>query len=228
MFKKFLDRLGLGQKTNTVTGKVLMHTPYREEYANVLYNLLFCDDLALFKNDNKGKESPLWTILLADLPDYAALEQIAQHEEESRIRVLAYNRLREAGRSVPAKQVLGVIVEVPLEHGLDTLAAYADGRARYINHTGHASIFEGGPEQVDALARELVGIAQELAVQIGPWHDKRLPPPRGANVRISMLVSDGLYFGEGAYEVLGKDRLGGPLLAKAQELLQAVVASVSK
>jgi hypothetical protein len=40
---------------------------------------------------------------------------------------------------------------------------------------------------------------------------------------MTFLVSDGLYFGEGPFETLQKDALGGPVLAKAAQLLQLVV-----
>lgn len=47
--------------------------------------------------------------------------------------------------------------------------------------------------------------------------------PTAANVRITFLVSDGLYFGEGPDPVLRADAMAGPVLAKAIQLLQAVV-----
>jgi len=40
---------------------------------------------------------------------------------------------------------------------------------------------------------------------------------------MSFLVSDGLYFGEGPFEALQGDALGGSLLAKATQLVQRVV-----
>ena len=46
---------------------------------------------------------------------------------ESRVRVLAFNRLRAMKRPVPTKQLLGTIIEFPQPDGLDTLAAFVDG-----------------------------------------------------------------------------------------------------
>jgi len=40
---------------------------------------------------------------------------------------------------------------------------------------------------------------------------------------MTFLVSDGLYFGEGPFNALQKDPLGGPVLAKAAQLLQLSV-----
>lgn len=228
MIKKILARLGIGQAAST-PAQSAPYAPYREPHVNFLYNLLFCDDPDLFKTEEAVESSTLWATVLSDEPDFAALERIAGNkEEESRVRVLAYNRLRAGGRAVPPKQLLGVIVEVPLQQGLDTLAAYTDGRVRYLNQSDKVAIFEGGPPEVETLAKELVAVSQDLVNTIGPWEDARLPPPRHGNVRITFLVSDGLYFGEGPLQALQGDAMGGPVLAKATQLLQAVVeASVT-
>jgi hypothetical protein len=203
----------------------VFHQPYREEHLNDLYNLLFCDNLELFRPDGAAS-TPLWATLLAAETDPGALQAIAGDEaQESRVRALAYNRLRAAGHPVPARVLLGVIVEVPLEQGMDTLAAYADGRVRYLNQSGGASIFEGGPPEIEALARALVAVSQPLVARIGPWDRQRLPPPRAGNVRLTFLVSDGLYFGEAPFQAMAQDSMGGPVLAKATELLQLVVAA---
>ena len=223
MIKKILAGLGIGLAASA-PAQSASYAPYKEQHANFLYNLLFCDDLNLFKNDEATKSSTMWATLLADKPDFAALEKIATNpEEESRGRVLAYNRLRAGGHAAPSKQLLGVIVEVPLQQGLDTLAAYPDGRVRYLNQSGKVAIFDGGPPEVETLAKELVSVSQGLVNAIGPWDKERLPPPRSGNVRITFLVSDGLYFGEGPFQALQRDAMGGPVLAKAAQLLQASV-----
>jgi len=40
---------------------------------------------------------------------------------------------------------------------------------------------------------------------------------------MTFLVSDGLYFGEGPFGALQQDRMAGPVLAKATQLLQRAV-----
>jgi hypothetical protein len=89
------------------------------------------------------------------------------------------------------------------------------------------SIFEGSGNPVEKLAKELIASAQPVVDQIGPWEKKRLPQPAVGKVRITMLVSDGLYFGEGPFEVLGSDPLAGPVLNKATRLLQRVIETPS-
>ena len=199
------------------------YEPYSESHVNFLYNLLFCDDIALFKNEETVNAEGVWSILLPDNADIAALRKIAEGEtNEGRVRALAYNRLRGSGDNVPPKVLLGVILEVPLDQGLDVLAAFAEGGVRYLNQSGKAAIFEGPGNPVEALAKELLAVSQPIVNQIGPWDKQRLPPPQ-RNVRMTFLVSDGLYFGEAPFEALQNDQLAGPVLAKATELMQRVV-----
>lgn len=205
------------------------YKPYKEDHVNFIYNLLFCDDLTLWKNENTTKGSGLWPTLLAETPDIRAFENIAKDEtNEGRVRAIAFNRLRELGQNPRPKKLFGVIVEVPQEQGLDVLAAFAEGGVRYINYSGAMAIFEGSGNPVEKLAKELIASAQPLVNQIGPWEKKRLPPPGPGKVRITMLVSDGLYFGESLFEALGKDPLGGPVLDKATQLFQRVVETQGK
>lgn len=221
--------LGIGLAANSPAAASEFYKPYAESHVNFLYNLLFCDDITLFKNENNVKGDGFWPTLLADKPDLKALQKIAEDEtNEGRVRAVAYNRLRASGQKVPSKKLLGVIVEVPQKGDLDVLAAFAEGGVRYLNQSGKIVIFEGSGHPVEVLAKELVTISQPLVNQIGRWDKKRLPPPKLGNVRMTFLVSDGLYFGEGPFNALQKDPMGGPVLAKATQLVQRVVESVLK
>jgi len=225
MFTNLLARIGLGAVrglAQSATG----HAPYAEAHVNFLYNSLFCDSLALFRRQNIGADEEPWLTLFAAHPAEAALRRIADGwSDESRVRALAFRRLRDIGAAVAPKILLGVIVEVPLQCGLDVLAAYSDGRVRYINQTGRISIFEGGPAVVETLARELIVAALPLVQRTAPSDGARLPPPRAACMRITFLVSDGLHSYEGSFEQLRADALGAALLGKATQLLDAVVDS---
>jgi hypothetical protein len=224
MLKKLLTTLGIGLAASSSASAAEFYKPYAETHANFLYNLLFCDDLTLFKNQDSAKGDGLWQTLLAERPDMAALRRIADDEKnEGRVRALAYNRLRGSGEKVPAKKLLGVIVEVPLQNGLDVLAAFSEGGARYLNQSGKVAIFEGQGNPVEGRAKELVSASQPVVNMIGPWDKQRLPPPKAGNVRMTFLVSDGLYFGEGTFRALQQDSMAGPVLAKATNLLQRAV-----
>ncbi len=199
------------------------HRPYQDEAINKMYHILFCDDADAFR---AVSESPndRFAPLFAPRFDEAKLRALADDVGvESRLRLLAVNRLRAEGRDTGPKQLHGIVAEVALDGGLDTLAAYADGRVRYINQTGKMSIIEGQvPELIDKITK-LFDAAKPLVARIGPWDKDRLPPPTKGNVRLSFLVSDGLYFGNGPMEQLSRDPLGGPVLLAAAELLNATV-----
>ena len=95
------------------------YRPYKERTADFLYNLLFCDNPGLFRND-KQDASPLAKVL-SDAPSVETLEKIAADPAvESRVRILAFNRLRAMKLPVPPKQLLGTVIEFPQDNGLDT------------------------------------------------------------------------------------------------------------
>ena len=224
MLKKILATLGIGLAANGSASGAELYKPYADSHVNFLYNLLFCDDITLFRNQNTAKSDVLWLTLLAEPADRVALRKIADEQtNEGRVRAVAYNRLRAAGEKVPPKKLLGVIVEVPLQQGLDVLAAFSEGGVRYLNQSGKVAIFEGQGNPVEALAKELVAISQPIVNQIGPWDKQRLPPPKAGNVRLTFLVSDGLYFGEASFGALQSDPMASPVLAKASQLLQRAV-----
>ena len=146
------------------------YRPYSEPHLNFLYNLLFCDDIALFKNEGNVKGEGPWPALLGEKVDLNALRAIAEDEtNEGRVRAIAFNRLRATGETVPVKKLLGVIIEVPLQQGLDVLAAFSEGGVRYINQSGKVVIFEGGGHPAESVAKELIAVSQPLVNQCGPW-----------------------------------------------------------
>lgn len=204
--------------------------PYKAEGTNMLYNLLFCDMPSLYQPRPGASPVPWQQTVLASSPDPAAVRALAgDASEESRVRVLAFNWLRANNHSVPKGELLGTIIEVPFEKGLDVLAAYPDGRVRYINQTGKSSIFEAAPPNIKAKADQLLEISRAIIQRIGPWDRPRLAPPSLGKVRMTFLVSDGLYFGEGPFEHMQRDQMAGPLLHAAGQLLNAVVdASIAK
>lgn len=191
---------------------VARQVPYGEPAANDIYHLLFCDDAAAFAPSHGEPESAQHARAVAQ--DTAA---------ESRVRMLAFNWLRAHGHAVADRELLGVIVEVALDDGLDTLAAYADGRVRYVNHTGRMSIVEGPLPALTPTVDALFAASRNVVSRIGPWDQDRLPPPKQGNVRLTFLVADGLYFGEGPRAVFERDAMAGPVLAAATQLLVAVV-----
>ena len=168
-------------------------------------------------------------MLFATEPDFTALEKLAIDETgESRVRVLAFNRLRAEGKEVPAKIHLATIVEVGLDQGLDVLAAFGDYGVRYINHTGRMSVVEGKTALFEEETAAVLAASKPIVDAIGPWDQERRPPPKPGMVRLNFLVSDGLYFGEGPMDTFSRDGMAGPLIHAASLLLQKLVEQVSK
>ena len=226
MLRKVLATLGL--LASTSAGAAPPYAPYASEAANDIYNLLFCDDAAAFAA-RPGQTPTAWQwVLAAKSPDLAALRKLAADpSEEGRVRYLAFSRLRAAGQPVEPKKLLGVIVEVPLAGGLDTLAAYSDGSVRYVNQSGKLVLIEG-VASFRSLVENLFAAAEPIVAAIGPWDKPRRGPLAGGQIRMTFLVSDGLYFGEGPLEAMQREPVAAALISRATELLQAAVAAPGK
>jgi hypothetical protein len=157
------------------------------------------------------------------------LRQILELPElESRHYLQAWHFLRELGElpsDGEAKQLYGVVVEVTLDEGLDIVAAYADHTARYFNYSGAAIVWERPNESLDQAIDSLLEAGRLVAAQIGPWDGERPPAPPRGQVRISMLVPSGLHFGQGPFEALSGDPLGGPVITAAMQLMQSLMVS---
>jgi len=197
-----------------------MDGPYKDDSTNLIYHLLFCDRPELFRQNHRGKLEAPWSALFSNPPDLVAIVKIATDQnQESRVRMLAFNTLRAAGRAVTEKEYLGTIIEVGLPEGLDTLAVFADGGARYINYTGKIAVAEGTPNPFDNEISNVIEASKPIVAAVGPWEKERLPPPVEGNIRMSFLVSDGLYFGEGPMDAMQRERLASPLISAATQLL---------
>jgi hypothetical protein len=199
--------------------------PYRDESANAIYDLLFCDSIEVFQKTVQSPRAYPWDILLDDSPGESDLKKIINdHELESRIKLLAYHILSTQGKKQADNILLGVVVELGLEEGLDVLAAYRDGAARYINYTGHIMIWDTHTVESMAITQQLFASSEKIVSQIGPWNKPRRVFPGKGDLRISFLVSDGLYFGEGPINTLFKDPLAAPALTAATSMLQYITA----
>jgi hypothetical protein len=195
-----------------------MITPYASDDLNRIYNLLFCDDPAMYKTAGSNAETVPWPVLLnTNTTDLHKL--LNDKNAESRVRLLASRQLLALGQPV-SKELLGVIVEVGLDEGTDTLAAYKDGTARYINHSGKMILWETATAESGTIIRQLFSDSENVVAQIGVWAEPRLPAPAAGDIRLNFLVTDGLYFGQGPFEVLQNDAMGGPVIQSALALLQ--------
>jgi hypothetical protein len=160
-------------------------------------------------------------VLFAAYSSVTDLQQIIDDKSsDPRVKILASNRLNLAGHKPAFQELFGVIVEVGLDDGLDVLASFQNGTARYINHTGKVLVWETtedpkGNQITDTLFRS----GETVIKKIGPWGNPRRSHPAKGMVRLSFLVSDGLYFGEGPINVLFNDPLAAPTLNAATQLM---------
>jgi hypothetical protein len=228
MFRRLLTATGLKVASASSAAAEPPYAPYRNGAANEIYNLLFCDEPSAFK-PQAGRSPAAWQeVLFAEPAETSALSTLAgDAAQEGRVRYLAYARLRQLGETVSPKRLLGVITEVPLDGGLDVLAAYSEGGVRYINQTGQIAVFEGVPS-LQPYVQGVLAASEPVIARIGPWNEPRRPPPQTGTVRLTFLVSDGPYFGEGPWSAMHGDVMAGPVIQRATDLLQTVVRMAAK
>ncbi|MGA0555394.1 hypothetical protein ACO2Q8_02005 [Larkinella sp. VNQ87] len=203
--------------------------PYRDPSINRLYELLFGDRPDLYQKLMHGSQGYPWESLLSETAPVADLQQIATDDElETRAKLLACFRLRAGGHPVPKRELLAVVIEVGLDKGLDVLASYQDGTARYINQSEKIAIWETTDSRSNLLTSNLFRDSIAIVSKIGPWAGPRRPFPTRGNLRISFLLSDGLYFGEGPMNALFNDPLAAPALNAAVQLMQYITDRVLK
>ena len=196
--------------------------PYKDSSANLIYNLLFCDNLDLYKANTKAPYSYPFDILFSETSTVTDLQKLIDDvNTDPRIKALAYNKQLAKGHKPAKKELLAVIVEVGLDGGLDVLASFQNGTARYINQTERILVWETTTDaKANQLTNDLFSKATQIVNQIGPWDKPRKPHPAKGNTRITFIVSDGLYFGEASTNTLFNDQMAKPTLTVATQLMQ--------
>jgi len=202
-------------------------TPYVSANCNRTYNLLFCDQLELIRGEFEALPVGVWEELLAKRVSIARLWEIAESDElPSRVRLLAYHRLRQLRQAVQYQHLFGVVIEIGSGMGLDVLAAYRDGTVERIDSVERVMRVDTAQPQSVASARALLEAGETVIARIGPWLQPRIAPPTAGMVRMSFLVSDGLYFGQGWIDVMRDDELASPIIAAGDALRHAVEYTV--
>lgn len=136
-------------------------------------------------------------------------------DSEIRQKIIAWRALAALGEKPPpaaAAEVHGVVLEVPVSDGTDTLAAYSDGRVRYVNSKQGAIIWEvTDDERIGPLVKNLIAAAGPLARKSRAV-EKHLAPARGV-FRVTALTFGGLRVAEGR----SNDEVAGDRDLKAVE-----------
>jgi hypothetical protein len=150
---------------------------------------------------------------------------------ESRQYLQAWHFLCDLGVFPPkdkAKEVLGVVVEVGMDRGLDLVAAYPDHHARYYNFSGAGVAWERPNDSFDKLIDDMLRAATNAAKAIGRWEKDRPSPPAKGQARVNILTPSGLHFGQGPLNAISKDAIGGPVIAVAFQLMQSLIKLTAK
>ena len=222
------DPAALAAPSNAPT-QAPSHAPYSQPAANAIYNLLFCDDLAAFAAQPGQKPSRWVAALAAQPPNLAELSRLAADvEQDGRVRFMAYGRLRAASAPGPKRVLLGLITEVGLAGGVDTLAAFSDGGVRYINQSGRMVFAEGRTIHTAHQVDQLLAQAQGALLRLQPATTARAAPPVDGQVRYTFLTSDGPCVIQAPMDTLQRDPQGAPVLQAATELLLTMIRLGSK
>lgn len=213
MLKRLLGLLGLGGAMAVAAAP-----------DPALYDPLFCDQPALYRPAPGTTPAPWQALLFDDHADAHAVRSLAADAHgDSRVRALAYGWLRAHRQPVPSGDLLGVVFEVEVNGGLDVLAAYADGRLRYLNHSGRVAVFDTLPATLGARWQALMAAARQASPAALGWQRTGRPLPGAGEVRITFVRSDGLHRLQGRFDAMQRDASTGPLLlAGAQAVAQIV------
>jgi hypothetical protein len=112
---------------------------------------------------------------------------------DTRHELLLWTALRELGERpdrLAAYEVLGVVLEIPVEQSYDTLAAYADGSARYLNFSGKMIFWDAADRVVKGLCQGLLDSTIPSGAQAKPRTGLGLPK-RGSQA--TLLTRSGNY-----------------------------------
>jgi len=148
-----------------------------------------------------------------------------QEAYESRHYIQAFHHLKQMGyKENKPIQLFGVVVEVGMDrNGYDLLAAYQDFSARYFNFTGTGIIWDHPDASVDKEITTVLELGEEVLKKIGPWEKPRPAPVKNGMVRLNLLSSKGLHFGEAPMNLMENDPIGGKLLYAAADLMQVLM-----
>ena len=154
------------------------------------------------------------------------LDRVLSGTAETRIRLQAWSLARRVGIEPPgddARRARGVVIDVGLDGGLDTLAGYEDGTARYLNQGGGAIVWEARDPSIDQAINDLIAAAQAVVERSGPLDGPRPPAPPAGYAALWILTDNGIHLGAGPFQTLATDPLGGPVIATGTELMRQLI-----
>lgn len=155
-------------------------------------------------------------------------------DPETRVLLSAWTALRTLGERPPpgeADRIQGVVCELHNEAGVGTLAAYADGRARWLGGKGKVTFWEapGSDKEIDALIADLLKTVGPL-LRRAPAAERRAPTQIALNhFRVSILTFGGVHvidvYGP---DIDGKAGFAAPALLASVKLLDGLSQRASQ
>jgi len=151
-------------------------------------------------------------------------------QRETRLYLQAWSLARLAGVDPGGQSgdALGVVVDMHTDDGLDTLAGFADGSARYLNFSGNGVVWEVPDAEVGLRVASLLERGAEVVRVTGPLEGSRPGPPGHGGAMITVLTPGGLHVGAGSVYALSNDSRGGPVIAAGSELLALLVERATR
>lgn len=110
---------------------------------------------------------------------------------ETRVQLWVWSALRGLGERPEPKyafEVLGAIIETPMGGAYDTLAAYVDGTARYLNYSGKAIFWDAPDREIKQLCQALVGSTIPASGAAKPRTNLSLPKK---GIQVTLLTRSG-------------------------------------
>jgi hypothetical protein len=112
---------------------------------------------------------------------------------ETRIQLWVWSALRELGEKPSPKlafEILGAILEMPSGGGYDTLAAYGDGSARYLNFSGAAIFWDAPDITIKGLCQAFIESTLPASSRAKPRSSLSLPR---SGTQVTLLGRSGIY-----------------------------------
>lgn len=147
---------------------------------------------------------------------------------ESRIRLWAWKALRELGERPPANvtdKVHGIVCELHNEAGVGTIAAYSDGRARWLGGQGKVTVWEapGSDAEISTLIRNLLKAAAPLVKTTSASDRHKSSEPKLNYFRVSILTYGGIHIVDVSGQEIDEKHPVAPVFMASVNLLDALL-----
>ncbi len=199
------DRGGVVPDSMTPLPKIDVHARKLGSDADPIRQLLFaCQSMAELLKYAKldGSPGPFQTISeAAKLAGEGRKEEartrlygiLGLPDLETRQILWIWSALRELGEQPEresAGEILGAVIEVPVQRAYNTLAAYRDGSARYLNYSGAAIVWDAPDPTIKALCQGFLDSTIRVSAGALPRTSVLLPKSGG---QVTLLTRSGMH-----------------------------------